>query len=116
VAWSSRKKKKFIRCLNSRSRGYFRNIRCKASKIWNGSLFQEREIDLSRISIYFFSDNQAAAIAIAHHPEFHARFGQIQVDNSYYFLRDPAYFNLLPTKLVSYQTKECWNSTGIVVS
>ena len=52
--------------------------------LWHRSLFQELEIDLPATST-IFSDNQAA-IAITHHPEFHARTKHIDI--TYHFLRD----------------------------
>ena len=52
--------------------------------LWHRSLFQELEIELPTTST-IFSDNQAA-IAIAHHPKFHARTKHIDI--SYHFLRD----------------------------
>ena len=82
VAWSSKKQASVA--LSTAEAEYISATHAAKQVLWHRSLFRELEIDLPSTST-IFSDNQAA-IAIAHHPEFHARTKHIDI--SYHFLRD----------------------------
>ena len=82
VAWSSKKHASVA--LSTAEAEYIAATHAAKQVLWHRSLFQELEIELPTTST-IFSDNQAA-IAIAHHPEFHARTKHIDI--SYHFLRD----------------------------
>ena len=82
IAWSSKKQNSVA--LSTAEAEYIAAMHTAKQIIWQRSLFQELEIDLPATST-IFSDNQAA-IAIAHHPEFHARTKHIDI--AYHFLRD----------------------------
>ena len=82
VAWSS--KKQSTVALSTAEAEYIAATHAAKQILWHRSLFQELEIDLPRTST-IFSDNQAA-IAIAHHPEFHARTKHIDI--AHHFFRD----------------------------
>ena len=82
VAWSSKKQSSVA--LSTAEAEYISATHAAKQVLWHRSLFRELEINLPTTST-IFSDNQAA-IAIAHHPEFHARTKHIDI--SYHFLRD----------------------------
>src|ERR1700678_345830 len=68
VAWSS--KKQATMALSTAESKYISATHAAKQVLWHRSLFTELEIKLPRTST-IFSNNQAA-IAIAHHPAFHA--------------------------------------------
>ena len=82
VAWSSKKQNTVA--LSTAEAEYIAATHTAKQVLWHRSLFKELEIDLPRTST-IFSDNQAA-VAIAHHPEFHARTKHIDI--AHHFLRD----------------------------
>ena len=82
VAWSSKKQASVA--LSTAEAEYISATHAAKQVLWHCSLFRELKIDLPETSI-IFSDNQAA-IAIAHHPEFHAHTKHIDI--AYHFLRD----------------------------
>jgi hypothetical protein len=82
VAWSLKKQASVA--LSTAEAEYIAATHAAKQVLWHRSLFQELKITLSKTST-IFSDNQAA-IAIAHHPKFHARTKHINI--AYYFLRD----------------------------
>ena len=89
VAWSL--KKQATVALSTAESEYISATHAAKQVLWHRSLFTELEIKLPRTSTNF-SDNQAA-IAIAHHPEFHARTKHIDI--AYHFLRDLVKSNIL---------------------
>ena len=82
VAWSSKKQASVA--LSTSEAEYISATHAAKQVLWHRSLFQELEIDLPATST-IFSDNQAA-IAIAHHPKFHACAKHIDI--TYHFLGD----------------------------
>ena len=82
VAWSSKKQASVA--LSTAEAGYISAMHAAKQVLWHCSLFWEFKIDLPTNST-IFSDNQAA-IAIAHHPEFHACTKHIDI--LYHFPRD----------------------------
>ena len=79
ITWSSKKQASVA--LSTAEAKYIAATHAAKQIIWQCSLFRELEIDLPTI----FLDNQAA-IAIAHHPEFHVHTKHIDI--AYYFLSD----------------------------
>jgi hypothetical protein len=82
VAWSSKKQSTIA--LSTAEAEYIAATHAAKQVLWHRSLFRELSIDQPETSI-IYSDNQAA-IAIAHHPEFHARTKHIDI--TLHFLRD----------------------------
>jgi hypothetical protein len=83
VAWSSKKQASVA--LSTAEAKYISAMHAAKQVLWHRLLFRELKIELPRTST-IFSDNQAA-IAIVHHPEFHACTKHINI--SYHFLRNP---------------------------
>jgi hypothetical protein len=82
VAWSS--KKQSTVAPSTPEAEYIAAAHVAKQVLWYRSLLTELEFNLATPSI-IFSDNQSA-IAIAHHPEFHARTKHIDI--AIHFLRD----------------------------
>jgi hypothetical protein len=82
VSWSS--KKQATVALSTAEAEYVAATHAAKQILWHRSLFNELEIQQPETSV-LFSDNQAA-IAISHHPEFHARTKHIDI--AHHFLRD----------------------------
>jgi hypothetical protein len=82
VSWSS--KKQATVALSTAEAEYVAATHAAKQILWHRSLFNELEIPQPETSV-LFSDNQAA-IAISHHPEFHARTKHIDI--AHHFLRD----------------------------
>ena len=80
VTWSS--KKQSTVALSTAKAKYIAATHAAKQILWHRSLFQELEIDLPRTST-ISSDNQAT-IAIAHHPEFHARTKDIDITHHFF--------------------------------
>lgn len=82
VAWSSKKQPTIA--LSTAEAEYVAATHAAKQVLWHRSLFEELEMPQPPTST-IFSDNQAA-IAIAHHPEFHARTKHFDI--ALHFLRD----------------------------
>ena len=82
VAWSS--KKQSTVAPSTPEAEYIAAAHAAKQVLWHRSLITELNFPLSTPST-IFSDNQSA-IAIAHHPEFHARTKHIDI--AFHFLRD----------------------------
>ena len=83
IAWSSKKQTSVA--LSTAEAKYISTTHAAKQVLWHRSLFQGLNFKLPRTSTIFFLDNQAA-IAIAHHPEFHARTKHIDINH--HFLQD----------------------------
>ena len=82
VAWSSKKQQTVA--LSTAEAEYIAATHVTKQVLWHRSLYSELKFSLPTTST-IFTDNQAA-IAISHHPEFHARTKHIDIN--YHFLRD----------------------------
>jgi transposase InsO family protein len=82
VAWSSKKQQTVA--LSTAEAEYIAATHLAKQVLWHRSLYSELDFSLPTTST-IFTDNQAA-IAISHHPEFHARTKHIDIN--YHFLRD----------------------------
>ena len=82
ITWSSKKQASVA--LSTAEAEYIAATHAAKQIIWQHSLFQELEIDLPTMSTIFLGNQ--AAIAIAHHPEFHACTKHIDI--AYHLLRD----------------------------
>ncbi|CAA7262637.1 unnamed protein product [Cyclocybe aegerita] len=82
IVWSS--KKQHTVALSTAEAEYVSATHMVKQVLWHRSLFKELEFPLEK-TLTIFSDNQAT-IAIAHHPEFHARTKHIDI--AIHFLRD----------------------------
>ena len=80
IAWSSKKQTSVA--LSTAEAKYISTTHAAKQVLWHRSLFQGLNFKLPRTSTIFFSDNQAA-IAIAHHPEFHARTKHIDINHHF---------------------------------
>ena len=82
IAWSS--KKQTTVALSTAEAEYLAATHATKQLLWHKHLFMELKIRQNE-PLTILCDNQAA-IAIAHHPEFHARTKHINI--AYHFLRD----------------------------
>jgi hypothetical protein len=98
VSWSS--KKQATVALSTAEAEYVAATHAAKQVLWHRALFDELEIPQPETSI-LFTDNQAA-IAISHHPEFHARTKHIDI--AHHFLRDLIESGTIETTYI--QTRE----------
>ena len=82
VAWSSKKQQTVA--LSTAKAEYITATHVTKQVLWHQSLYSELEFSLPT-TYTIFTDNQAA-IAISHHPEFHACTKHININ--YHFLCD----------------------------
>jgi hypothetical protein len=82
VAWSSKKQQTVA--LSTAEAEYIAATHVAKQVLWHRSLYSELSFSIPTTST-IFTDNQAA-IAISHHPEYHARTKHIDIN--YHFLRD----------------------------
>ena len=84
VAWSSKKQTSVALSTATAEAEYISSTHAAKQVLWHRSLFQELNFKLPRTST-IFSENQAA-IAIAHHLEFHTRTKHININHHFLHL------------------------------
>jgi Reverse transcriptase (RNA-dependent DNA polymerase) len=101
VSWSS--KKQATVALSTAEAEYVAATHAAKQILWHRALFDELEIPQPQPETsILFTDNQAPAIAISHHPEFHARTKHIDI--AHHFLRDLIESGTIETTYI--QTRE----------
>ena len=95
VAWSSKKQQTVA--LSTAEAEYIAATHITKQVLWHHSLYQELNFTLPSTST-IFTDNQAA-IAISHHPEFHACTKHININ--YHFLWDLIFTGTINTVYVN---------------